>query len=261
MRLLVDCHAHMDHRIFEKDIDEVIKRAKESGVKSIISNGIDKITNRKTLVLSKKYPLIKAALGIYPPKAHENDAKNNPEIEYESFNINDEINFIRKNKNNIIAIGEIGLEYKDTDDRIEQQIVFEKMLNLSKEIEKTVIVHSRKAEKEVVETLERLEIKKVILHCFSGKIKIAKKAIELGYYFSIPTCVIRSQQFQEFIKIIPLKQILTETDSPFLSPFIGKRNEPIFIKESIKKIAEIKKIEEEEVERIIFMNYRKLFGV
>jgi len=106
--------------------------------------------------------------------------------------------------------------------------------------------------------LENSDAKKAILHCFSGKLKLIKKAAELGYYFSVPTNVVRSSQFQKLVEIVDINQLLTETDSPYLSPYKGRRNEPAFIIETIKKIAEIKNITINEIANNIFMNYQKV---
>ena len=111
-------------------------------------------------------------------------------------------------------------------------------------------MHSRGAEKECVEILETSSNKKVHLHMFSGNKKLIKKAEDLGFYFSIPCIINKSQHFQMMTEIVNINQLLTETDCPWLSPFPDKQNEPAFIKFTIEKIA---------VENNIFMNYQKLF--
>ena len=98
------------------------------------------------------------------------------------------------------------------------------------------------------------------MHCFGGNLEQTEQAINLGCYFSIPPSIIRNKSFKKLVKRIPLDKILTETDAPYLSPYEDvKRNEPSFIIETIKKIAEIKHLTVEETERIIFMNYQRLF--
>ena len=97
------------------------------------------------------------------------------------------------------------------------------------------------------------------MHCFTGNLKLVKRAEDLGFYFSIPTVITRLKHFQEVVERISLSQILTETDAPYLSPFKGERNEPSYIRETIKIISKIKKITEDEAEKIIFSNYQKLF--
>ncbi len=257
--MLVDVHCHLDHIDFREDIDKVIERAKQAGVSVIIANGISPETNRIVLELSKKYGIVKPALGIYPIDALTNEIKAGEyPLKTEPFNIDEEIEFIKKQK--IIALGEVGLDFKDGKQYEKQQKeVFSKFIALAEKMKKPIIVHSRKAEQDVIEMLESSSIKKAVLHCFSGKFKLVKKGADLGYHFSIPTNVVRSQQFQDLVKEVNINQLLSETDAPYLSPFPGRRNEPAFVIESVKKIAEIKKFEFEEVEKNLFLNFQRLF--
>ena len=112
---------------------------------------------------------------------------------------------------------------------------------------------------EVVEMLESSKLKNIILHCFCGRKHLVKRAAENGWNFSIPPIIVRLEQFQIMAELVNISQLLTETDSPYLSPYPGKRNEPAFVAETIKKIAEIKKFEAEEVANNIFMNYQNIF--
>jgi len=248
--IIVDVHAHLDFEDYKNDLDKVLIRAKEANVVAIICNGIDKNTNRKVLELSKEHTIIKAALGFYPCECDKiSDAE-----------FDEEINFIKKNKKKIIAIGEVGLDKKNDNNFEKQKECFSKLIDLAQEIDVPIIVHSRKAELKAIEMLEEKKAKKIVMHCFSGKKKLIERIIKNKWYLSIPTNVVKSQQFQEMTDICPLNQLLTETDSPFLthSPNI-KRNEPIYIQESLKKIAEIKKLDVEELSKIIFANYQRLF--
>ncbi|MFH1317321.1 MAG: TatD family hydrolase [Candidatus Woesearchaeota archaeon] len=252
--MLIDCHNHIDSKQFQKDIDKVLERAKEAGVKAIINNGLLPESNRKTLELAEKYDLIKAALGLYPV-----DVLN---LKMSDKDIDDEIDFIRKNKNKIVAVGEIGLDYywvKDDYKRQRQKELFQKMIELAIEIKKPIIVHSRKAEKETIEIIEKSGIKKVMMHCFCGTIELVKRIEKNGWYQSIPCTVVRSSHFQQVVKEVNVNKLLTETDGPYLSPFPGKRNEPANIAVSVKKIAEIKNMDEEETAKNIFMNYQHMF--
>jgi len=259
--MIVDVHAHLSFPQFSKDLDEVLERAKKVGVISILCSGVDHESNVAVLELSKKYSLIKASLGIYPLDAvglgHYDDVKR----EIKKFDVDAEIEFIRKNKDKIIAIGEIGLDKSPEGDckLEEQKEVFWKCIKLAEEIKKPIVVHTRKAEKECLEILEQSKFKKVVLHCFTGNLKLVKKAEELGFYFSIPAIATRLKHFQEVIEKISLNNILTETDAPYLSPYKNERNESSYITETIKIISRIKNVTEEEVEKIIFANYQKVF--
>src|SRR3989344_4330694 len=191
--MLVDVHAHLNHKAFENKLDQVIERAEKKGVKSIICSGINTPTNKEVLELSKKNKII-------------------------------------------------------------QQII-----EFSKEIKKPLVIHSRKAEKECIELLEKNNCKKVNLHCFTGKLKLAKKAEELGFYFSIPAICVRLQHFQEIIRRTNINNLLTETDAPYLTPEIGRSSEPKDVLETIRIISKIKNLDLEETKKIIFKNYQDLF--
>jgi len=229
--ILIDVHAHLDWKDFESELDDIVKRAENAGVKVIISAGIDSKSNKKVLEIAEKYEIVKAALGLYPPDALARETNSELISEFKSdinSHVDEELKFIETNKDKIIAIGEIGLDFlsKKSDLKLQME-TFVKQLKLAKKLDLPVIVHSRKAEADVVNILEKEGMKKVVMHCFCGKKRLIKKAIELGWYFSIPTNVVKSQQFQDMVEMIPLQQILTETDSPFLSPYQGMKNEPL----------------------------------
>ena len=145
------------------------------------------------------------------------------------------------------------------DNKKEQLTLFEKMISLAEKLNKPIIVHSRKAEEDTIEILQSSKLKKIIMHCFTGKKKLVKKINNNGWFLTIPTCVVRSQQFQDIAKETPINQLFCETDAPYLSPFRDMRNEPAFIIESYKKLAEIKKMDLKEVINNIWMNYQRTF--
>lgn len=257
--MIIDVHCHLEFDAFSNDLDQVIERAKNVNVKYIICSGVNHSTNIKTLELAKKYDIVKASLGLYPLDAvglgYSDDVRS-----IEKISVEDEIKFIRKNKDNIISIGEIGLDSSPEEPKLEEQKdVLWKVIKLAEDIKKPIVVHTRKAEKECIDILESSKLKNVVLHCFTGNLKLVKKAEDLGFYLSIPTVVTRLKHFQEVIERTSLNNLLTETDAPYLSPFKGERNEPSYIKETIKVIAKIKNITEEETENIIFSNFQKVF--
>ena len=264
MGLFIDIHCHLDHFHFNNGRDAVVQRAKDAGVRAILSNGINPETNRSTLDLAKKYPLVKAALGIYPIHALQKDIDTGAyPLRPNVFDVDEEIRFIEKNKGAIAAVGECGLDGLDMEHMAEQKAVFDKMISSAKRIRKPLIVHSRRAEQEVLDMLGSSSIKKVLLHCFSGKKNAVKKGIDAGYCFSIPTNIVRAQNFQWMAEHVPLGQLFCETDAPYLSPFreiMNGRNEPAFVVESYKKIAEIKKMELVEVMNHVWMNWQNVFA-
>jgi TatD DNase family protein len=108
--------------------------------------------------------------------------------------------------------------------------------------------------------LQSSKLKKIIMHCFTGKKSLVKKIIDNGWFLTVPTCIVRSTQFQENVKLAPITQIFCETDAPYLTPLKNKRNEPAFVVEAYKKVAEIKNMELKEVINNIWMNFQKVFG-
>lgn len=248
--MLVDIHCHLDSKEFESDLDLVIKRAKQQGLKVIINNGLNLQTNKKTLELAKKYKdIIKASLGLYPIDAQNTDLSK----------IDETLNHILKNKNKIIAIGEIGLDFSYSPDIKKQIQVFNKIVFLAEKIKKPIIIHSRDAEKEIIETLSNSNIKHKILHSFGGSKELITKAEKNNFYFSIPPSIVRSSNFQTLVSMVSTSNLLTESDSPYLGITRDKRNEPSNIAYTIKKISQIKNLDESETKNIIFSNYQKIF--
>jgi len=247
--MIFDVHCHLDHPDFEKDLDEVISRSKNHKVVSIISNGTNPASNRNVLAISDKYDIVHPALGIFP-----DEVSNLSEIEIE-----DELKFIKKHKDKIKALGEVGLDFSEDIPLKKQKNLFEQFISLSEKLKLPLIVHSRKAESEIIEVLTSSKVKKVILHHFSGNKKLIDKAYDNNFFFSIPTSIVKSQHFQFIVDKIPLSNLFTETDSPYLSPVKGERNEPFHVVETIKVIAKIKNLTIEEAEKILFMNYQKFF--
>ena len=247
--MLVDVHTHLDYPEFEKDLDEVISRAKELGFVLLITNGTDPESNRNILELSKKYDIVKPALGMYPSTS----------VELSDKEIKEELSFIEKTKP--IAIGEVGLDNYRVENLEKQKEVLTKIAKLAIKLDIPLIVHSRKAEEETISLLEKIGVKKVVMHCFSGNSKLTERGVNNGWMFSVPAMVIKSKTYRKLAKRVPLNQLLTETDAPFLSPVEGERNEPSRIKEAIHKIAELKDITPEELEKVVYMNCQKMFSI
>lgn len=245
--MLFDVHAHLHYDSFDKDRDDVIRRAEEAGVVAIVENGVNPASNRKVLDIARKYEIVKPALGIYPSEA----------LLMSDEEIDNEINFISKQK--IIAIGEVGLDFFKVPNHEKQEQVFLKFVELAKRKNLPIIVHSRGAEQRTFELLKQSGAKKVVMHCFSGDLELVKKIEKEGYMFSIPPIIVRSEKFQELVREVSASQLLTETDSPFLSHIPRERNEPKNVEVTVKKISEIKNLDFSEASKIFFMNFRKFF--
>ena len=266
MRLL-DVHAHLEHKRFDGDLDAVIERARKSGVAFVITSGVNPETNRRALEVAEDYDLVKVSFGLYPIDALAKEIENGEAQGFlrdvEKFDVDEELTWIEMNKHKCVAIGEVGLDYNwpDFAEHKEKQIVvFEKVIALAKKLDLPVIVHSRKAELDTIEVLEKHQIKKVIMHCFNGRRSLIKRGVDNGWFFSVPPVITRLEHFKMLVGVVPLEQILTETDAPYLSPVVGERNEPANVAITVREIASVKGISEEEVAEQIFKNAERLFG-
>ncbi len=263
--MLIDIHSHLDHNYFKDDLDNVISNARKADVKVILTAGINPETNRKALELAGKYDIVKPCLGVYPIQALQKEIEvGEIPLKENKFDLDEELKFIEKNKNKFIAVGEVGLDYSLIRDKGTQKSLFEKIISLAENLNKPIIVHSRKAEQDCIGMLQSSKLKKVIMHCFGGRKSLVKKIIDNGWFLTAPTCITRAMQFQENVKLCPITQLFCETDAPYLSPYKNKdgsfnRNEPAFIIEAYKKVAEIKGMELKEVINNVWMNWQKVF--
>ncbi|MEA3414245.1 MAG: TatD family hydrolase [Nanoarchaeota archaeon] len=239
---MIDDHCHLDF-FNEKELEKIMKNSKNM---LIVSNSVNLDSCKKNIEISKKYKNVKCAFGMYPEK-----------LTLKKFN--EFSKFVFNHRRRLFAMGEIGMDFLHKENPELQEKIFRKQLDMARKYKVPAIIHTRKAEKEILKILEEYKDLKLILHCFSGNFKLIKKAVELGCYFSIPTSIMRTEHFQKMVLEIPKKKILTETDSPYLSPFIGEKNTPINIKESLKKIAEIWKVNFEEVEKQVEENFNLCF--
>jgi TatD DNase family protein len=254
--MLIDSHAHLEMPDFNKDLEAVIMRARDSGVEYIFTVGTEKKDWPKALRLSETYPFIFAILGVHPHNAKEIDEETYPMLKV-----------LCQNKK-VKAYGEIGLDfYRNLSPKDIQLKRFREQIGLAKELKLPIVIHDREAHQETLEILksERAEACGGIIHCFSGDYEMAKKCIEMGFYISIPGSITfkNASKLIEVVKKIPIESLLIETDSPFLTPepFRGKRNEPSYVRFIAHKISEIKNISFEKVAQITSENALKIFRV
>ncbi|RME53675.1 TatD family deoxyribonuclease [Candidatus Woesearchaeota archaeon] len=246
---LIDDHCHLDDPSFQDDLDAVIARAKKAGVAFIVSNGTDPASNERVLNLAKRYDIVKPALGIYPTTA----ARMTEPAFLQAHSL------IKTAKP--IAIGEVGLDHKEVTDEEEQAVMEARFLALARtaqELNIPLIVHSRKAEERCISLLETIKARNVVMHCFCGKKRLVQRVAHLGWYFSIPATIVRSEHFQNIARSTPLTRLLTETDSPYLSP-TRDRNEPANVIHAVHAIAAIKDLTPEETANHLFMNFQRVF--
>lgn len=263
--ILVDDHCHLMHAAYT-DLDGVIKRAQTSGVKAIICSGLNVATNRQALEIAKKYPdIVRASLGIYPIDALglPLNVQNGLTRQTEPINLDSEFEFIKQHKNKISAIGEVGLDYhwiKDPQLHKKMRENFSSIISFVEKLNKPIIVHTRKAEQNCIDMLMSSKIKHVVLHSFEGRKHLIKRAADAGYFFSIPTNIVKNQHFQLVAEMVNINQLTTETDGPYLSPDGSFPNEPANVRVIVDKIASIKGFTPEEVANNIWLNFQKIYS-
>ena len=251
---MIDSHCHLDHEPLYSDLDNIIKRSKDIGIKKLltISTSIESFSKVKEIV--NKDGIIFGTIGIHPHEANKN------EIDLEFFLKN-----LNENKK-IIGIGETGLDfYYNNSDKDKQIESFKIHIEAALKANIPLIIHSRNAEEKTFEILNEYADKKpkILMHCFTGSIKFAEQLLKLNSYFSASGIITfkNSVDLQNTFKFIPLDRILIETDSPFLAPVPnrGKKNEPSYIDFTAAKLAEIKEIDKSDLINITTDNFNNLF--
>jgi TatD DNase family protein len=252
---LIDAHVHLSDTEYAGHIDEVIADAKNAGVVALVTNSMDLATCQNDVKLSQKYPdLVYPALGIHPWNV--NVLKEN-ELE-------ETIDFIQKQKNTIKAIGEIGLDNKYETIWEKQTMVFDKMLHLAEQLNLPVIIHSRGTTDKIVEILPSYRVKRVLLHWFSYPMSALIKAIDKGYFITEGPPVTYSPGIREVVEKAPITNLLTETDGPvkyWKKPYSGQLTKPSFIQNVVEAVAEIKKMQVQDVAEQVIENFKVFFDV
>ncbi|MFP3202007.1 MAG: TatD family hydrolase [Sulfolobaceae archaeon] len=241
--MYVDSHAHIDTKEFDNDRDYIVNECEII----IVNAGIDIESNIKSLTLEKKYKNVIAAVGFHPEfvKDHLEQVEKCLEL-------------VDKAK----IVSEIGLDYfwiKEQELRRKQIEILSLFLNKAEKQRKPAIIHVRGGMNDFLNMISSYKVKFVI-HAFEGNVKTANKVIELGGMISIPPVLVRDKQRQEVVKNIDLDYILTETDSPFLGPEKMSRNKPCNVVYTIRKISELKGVDEKEVIKKIEDNFKKLIS-
>lgn len=249
-----DIHTHVNFSDFDNDQDEVIKRALDAGVWMTIT-GTDYESSKKAVKIAEKYNEgVYAAIGFHP-----NDNKK------EIFDINNYFDLAENYK--VVSIGECGIDLfrQKKDDLERQKEIFRQQIELALEINKPLMIHCRDAHDEVLGIISGFKIHAPNLcgniHFFSGIQEQAQKYFDLGFSISFAGVITFANQYDEIIKNAPVDKIMAETDAPFVSPapYRSKRNEPLYVKETVKRIAEIRNVSFEEISQITAQNALRLF--
>ncbi len=261
----VDVHAHLSDKDYADDRQQVIQRAVASGLGAIVVNGTEPASNRAVLALADEFAIVKPALGIYPVYAALHKVANQAPYALEPFDLDEEISFIRTQAlaNKIIAVGECGLDghWLPGEALPYQEEVFSQLIAIAHAADLPIIVHTRKLESRAMEMLAAAQIAKVVFHCFSGKANLAINGAEKhGWHFSIPANAARHEGFQKLLKKLPAEALLTETDSPWLAPQPGTRNEPMNVVGTVALLAKLRGLEVEAAQELVWKNYQRVFN-
>ncbi|RDE15079.1 MAG: hypothetical protein C4K47_03230 [Candidatus Thorarchaeota archaeon] len=245
---VVDTHCHLESDEFRIDLPQVISRASASGV-DMITSAITLEALPEGLRLAENYPCVHAAIGLDPRRCGD---------------LQTVLRYVRGSSSRIVAVGETGLDYYFTREhelRKEQEECMRAMISVARELGLPIQIHSRSAGKAALDILRDCEASQVQMHAFDGKASLAREASkELGYYFSIPTSVVRSPQKRNLVKAVEYERLLVETDSPVLGPDLTGRNEPANVWIALREIGAILGREEEEVRSIVLENTLRLYN-
>ncbi len=246
---LVDAHCHIDFPQFDKDRNEVIERAQKEGVAVVLSS-LNPQDFEKCLAICEKHDNVFLTVGISP-------------TEEDAHKIDETIELIKKYGDKIAGIGEVGLDYYwvgEKEKHEAQKKNFARFIELSKELDLPLVVHSRNCEADCIEILKR-QGKPAMLHSFSGSVEQAIEAVSFGCIISIPTNIAYSKNKQKIAKEIPLESIVLETDAPYLSPVPKTRNEPTNVRVSAGKIGLLRGIDTSIVEKTTTRNAAGFFRI
>ena len=251
---MIDSHCHLDHEPLVNNLSQVILRSKNIGLDKILTISTTTSSFAKILDIVNFDPMIYGTFGIHPHETNLELVKKETIVQ----NV--------KSDKKIIGVGETGLDfYYNNSNTVNQIKSFENHIKASVDLNVPIIVHSRNAESETFEILDkyRKENLKILMHCFTGTSNFVEKLMKFNTYFSASGIITfkNSIDLQKTFKIIPEEKLLIETDSPFLSPvpMRGKKNEPSYIKYTLDKLAELKNVNIEKLDNITTNNFNNLF--
>lgn len=260
--IFADSHCHVDGAEFDADREEVLKRAEDAGVRTMLVVGTgepDSGNFERAVELAEKNKNIFASLGVHPHDARTFDER------AENYLID-----LAKSSKKIVAWGEIGLDfYYDNSPREIQSQVFRRQIRIAGELNLPIIIHSRAANEETVEILSeecaRENFRGGVMHCFGGTAQMAEKLMNAGFLISFAGNVTfkKAENLREAARVVPLEKLLIETDAPYLAPvpFRGKRNEPAFVVETAKFLADFYKVELEVLANQTTRNFLDFFNL
>ena len=254
--LYFDTHAHYDWEKFDVDRSELFDKFKKS-LCGLVNIGINLESAKKVKEYADEYKYMYYSIGIHPMEVEKENSLDLIEKIFE--------NELKNRNSKLVAIGETGLDYHFNYPVELQKKYFIEQIRLANKYELPIIIHSRESQKDVEKILRENVVKKAgIMHCYSGTPEMSKKFVEMGYYLGVGGPVTRYKDVQEMVKITPIDKIVIETDSPVLPPEPFEkhsRNNSLYLKYIVKKIAEIKGVSEEDVIKNTTQNAYKVYGI
>jgi TatD DNase family protein len=256
---LFDSHVHLDMEPLKNDIQAAVERAHKAGVDRMINIGSSLRGSRASVEISSLYPNIWASVGLHP---HDVEAISNID------RVIKDLTDLAKNEK-VVAIGEIGLDYFNLEKdslKKDQKNLFCAQLDLASSLNLPVIIHTRDAEEDTINILDKYKLRGVI-HCYTGKPEYVQKFLDLGYFIGFTGFITFDQEkfnhIREAVKIVPIERLLIETDSPFLAPepYRGESNEPSYVIEIAKRLAQLKGLDIFELADTTYRNANKLFDL
>ncbi len=260
-----DVHAHLTHERFDAQLEATLERARTCGLTSIITNGLNPSDNDAVSALAGEHPLVRPAYGFYPVDAVLADMLAAGE-EYPATRppctAEEGVRSVREHVEDAFAVGEIGLDGYWVKERHwgKQEDVFRELVELAMQAQKPIIIHTRKRERRTLEVLDELGAQRVNWHCFGGRVSLAREIASRGHFLSIPANARRSQSFTRILETVDRRQLLLETDCPYLGPTPGSINEPANVLVTAEYIAELWHMTLSDVEAQLCENYERLFG-
>lgn len=263
---LFDVHAHLTSSRFTDDVEEVLGRARDAGVTTIVSNGLNVADNARVLELSERHPLVKPALGFYPVDSVLPSmlaaGVDYPREDVDEKSADETLAWLRNHADRAFAIGEIGLDHHWVPQEFweEQEGIFRKLVSLAMDADLPIIIHTRKAERRAFEILVEMKAPRVNWHCYSSRLKLGRQIAEAGHYLSIPANARRNETFTGLLRGAKRDRLLLETDCPYLAPEPGTRNEPANVSGTAAYAAELWGVSPEQAVAQLSENFEALFG-
>lgn len=250
--MIIETHIHLNHKQYD-DIDEVITRAKQAGITYLLDIGCEPHSIDLSIAISEKYENIKSAIGLHPV-----------DVTMRTDKLMETIKQLANTNSNVIAIGEIGLDYHWYPEQKEEQIqLFHEQMKIAEELQLPVVIHSRDAYEDCYQILSQYPSVTGVIHSFSDDYEMAKKFIDLGYYIGIggPVTFKNGHNQKEVVSNMDLDYLVIETDGPYLTPVPhrGKRNEPAYLTFILEQIATLRDEDIEKIEESIYNNSLRLF--